>query len=135
MVGRTKRASLPLSLLALAGCATPLEVGQTPSAHAIAQIESGYRLLQIIVEVGVVDNLSMNSASRVQVRRVSCKAEGSTAATCSYDANRCLENEATSDEDGWCHRVARYVRIDRPSDPFQVAMIAEGWTVDRPRPD
>ncbi|MEA1015193.1 hypothetical protein [Sphingosinicella sp. LY1275] len=117
------------------GCATPGRQAPVPAPRTIAQIESGYRLLQLIVDVGVVDNASMNAASRVKVRGVACQADGEVAAVCEYDASRCLPPEADLDGDEWCRRKARFVRVDRPDDPFHVVMIAQGWTVDRPRPE
>jgi len=115
-----------------AGCATPGRQAPIPAPRTIAQIESGYRLLQLIVDVGVVDSASMNGASRVKVRSVACEADGEAAAVCEYDASRCLPSEADPDGDEWCRRKARFVRVDHPHDPFHVAMIAQGWTVDRP---
>ncbi len=97
-----------------------------PSAGTIARIESGYALLQDIRSVGVV-----NHALRVKVREVRCTVDGTGAAICSYSADRCLEGESDPDGVGWCQRSARFVRIRHAQYPFQAAMIARGWTVDR----
>lgn len=116
----------------LAGCVASGS-GVTPSRYAVAQIESGYALLQDVGKVGVADSATMNAGSRVKVRNVTCMRSGSDAAICDYDADRCMDTERDVDGDGWCRRTSRFLRVSEPADPFHIAMIYNGWTLDRPR--
>jgi len=94
-------------LIALSGGSEPSDI---PTRHMIAKIESGLQLYENIANVGVGDSASMNRASRVKVRAVTCRAESNKTAICSYEANNCRTHERDENGDGWCQRTTRFVR-------------------------
>jgi hypothetical protein len=124
-----KRTAFALVLAGLTGCATP----GVPSKHSIWVIENGYSVARDIKSGGVALADIYSAQADFRVRHVSCSAADPVTAVCSYDANVCLAGEEDSDHDGWCHRTAKYTRLDRRSDPHENLMTSDGWTVDRPR--
>ena len=120
----------PLLLAACAGTPPPNGAGDAllPRAKAIAEMESGYQLYVSLRTVGVYESAAMNRDARARVRNVSCAPASGGAATCSYQADRCLDDEQPG-ADGWCRRTSRFVRTTQvPPGPTS----ARGWTLDRP---
>jgi hypothetical protein len=99
-----------------------------PSSRAIAEIESGTQLSEVIQSVGVADSASMNRASRVRVRAVSCTTPVSGAALCVYEADHCRDGETDGNNDGWCRRETRFVRDEQA---WQGEPQSGGWIRER----
>ena len=117
-----------LSLLALASCTGAAGWDAPIAAGTIASLESGHALLRDIQTVGVGDSAAMNAASRVRVRAVVCNPPERDRVICTYDSDRCLESE-DPDGNGWCQRMATFVRWLAPPDP---AFSKNGWFLERP---
>ena len=120
------------SLLALTACADRTTDVAVPSTRTIAQVESGRQLRADLTVVGAyTDPDVLNAESRVKVRHASCRAIDRAAATCSYEASRCLAEETDTDGDGWCARTSRFVKVD--GRPGMGDVVVKGWALDRCR--
>lgn len=101
-----------------------------PSTRTIGLVESGHQLLADLTVVGsYTDPEVLNAESRVTVRNVSCRATDRAAATCSYEASRCLAQETDIDGDGWCARTSKFVKVDGQRGIGDV--VVRGWALDR----
>jgi hypothetical protein len=127
------RLFLPTLALLAASCAHSLPEDEPATnaigRRAIERIERGFALSEDLEAVGVTDTAEMNRNSKVKVRNLLCQPAGADAATCSYDASRCLVGEGDADGDGWCRRTRTFVRTEGYSGSLTAA---DGWDVPQP---
>lgn len=131
MVLRLALAVVLLGALAGACQSTPTP---TPGPRVIADIESGLTLVRMIESVGVPvgDPEPVNRAARTRVRAVRCLSVGPARATCVYEADQCLADEADPDGDGWCARTRTFAHGQWPLSLMDPAFTSHGWTPERP---
>ena len=116
-------------LLTVTACAGVPDVA-LPSARTISKVESGHQLLADLTAVGAhTDADVLNAESRVRVRNASCRAADASAATCRYEASRCLDDEIDTDGDGWCARTSRFVKVGGQRGIGDV--VVKGWAIER----
>lgn len=100
-----------------------------PDRRDIEAIETAARLEQLIADVGVIDNDSLNRAARVRVRAAACSWTGSAAVSCLYEAAPCPQGVTEQGE--WCWRQTGY-RLRRAGD--SVVTSSGHWTLNPPSP-
>lgn len=122
-----------LNFAILAGCVSVTERTQTvrsvPTLEDVSSMESGFLLLKNIETVGVIDSKSLNVASRVRVRSLRCTLSSASEVVCSYESNRCLDNEADLNGDAWCQRSSLFGRFTGGA-PTPTSN--GGWILKRP---
>ncbi len=118
------RRLLLLTMLCVGGCASDVfPAGASPSAWAVARIETGITAIEDIQAVGVGDSAGMAHAARTRVRDLRCSPAEAGRFRCTYrTALRVAPDE-------WTPRTRTFERAAHPS-PSQPQ--AEGWVVVEP---
>lgn len=125
-VGAVRQFATFACLMVSACAAVPTTGALLPNRTIIERIERGHALLEILETVGVYDSAEMNANARVRIKHLQCSQTAANAAICTFEADRCLEDEHAGRE-GWCARTRKFIRTSEPDYPG----VSKGWMVDK----